>query len=324
MTKPKVAFYWNASCGGCEEAIVDLGEGLFKVLDAIEIVFWPVALDYKYEDLEKMADGEITVSFINGGIRFTEHEEIVKLLRRKSKIVVAYGSCAHLGGIPGLANLWTKESLLKYVFLEAPTVVNEEKILPKEKVKNEVGEIKLTTVSNELRPLNQVIDVDYYVPGCPPQPKVTLKAVETLLSGELPPKGSVIGASNTALCEECPLNETKPDKVFLKEIKRPHEIIPEPDKCLLVQGLLCLGPATRGGCEARCIKVNMPCTGCSGPLDNVLDYGARVISFIASIIEADEEDKVKRVLEKLVDPIGLIYKYSLPSSILKDLIKRRE
>ena len=104
MAIPKVAFYWCASCGGCEETVVDLNEDLLKVAKAVDIVLWPVALDFKKKDIEAMKDGEIAVSFINGAVRLKEQEEWVKLLRQKSGLIVAFGSCAHLGGIPGLGN----------------------------------------------------------------------------------------------------------------------------------------------------------------------------------------------------------------------------
>ncbi len=107
LAKPKIAFYWCASCGGCEEAIVDLAENILKVVEAVEFVLWPVAMDFKIKDVEALKDGEIAVSFINGGIRTGEQEHIAKLLRKKSGLVVAYGACAHLGGIPGLANFST-------------------------------------------------------------------------------------------------------------------------------------------------------------------------------------------------------------------------
>ncbi len=323
-TKVKVAFYWNASCGGCEEAIVDLGEDLFKVLEAVDIVFWPVAFDFKIEDVEKLPDGSIDVAIINGGIRFSEHEKVVKLLRKKSKIVVAYGSCACEGCIPSLANLWSKSSIMDYVYLKAPSVVNEGNVLPMEHVRTDAGDLELPAFLDTLKTLDQVIDVDYYVPGCPPTPKVTLKAIETLLSGNLPPKGEVLGASKRALCETCHLNETKPEKLAISEFKRPHLFIPDPKKCFLAQGLLCMGPVTRGGCEAVCIKANMPCSGCFGPLDNVLDFGARALSFIASIIDQKDEEGIKRTLGSIADLVGQVYKFSLAKSLLKDSIKRKE
>ena len=104
MAKPKVAFYWCASCGGCEETIVDLAEDILKVVDAVDIVLWPIALDYKLKDVQAWKEGEVAVAFINGAIRLSEQEKWVKLLRQKCSMVVAFGSCAHMGGIPGLAN----------------------------------------------------------------------------------------------------------------------------------------------------------------------------------------------------------------------------
>ena len=88
MSKPKVAFYWCASCGGCEEAVVDLEEKVLDVVNAVDIILWPVALDFKYEDVEAMEDNSIAVSFINGAIRTGEQEHIAKLLRKKSPLVL--------------------------------------------------------------------------------------------------------------------------------------------------------------------------------------------------------------------------------------------
>ncbi len=84
--KPKVAFYWCASCGGCEEAVVDLAEKVLDVVAAVDIVFWPVALDFKRHDVEAMADGSLAAAFINGAVRSTEQEEMVHLLRRKAQV----------------------------------------------------------------------------------------------------------------------------------------------------------------------------------------------------------------------------------------------
>src|SRR3972149_3085295 len=109
--KPKVAFYWCAGCGGCEESIVDLAEDILMVLDAVDIVFWPVALDFKKHDVEALADGSILAAMINGAVRTSEQEEMVRLLRRKSKVVVAYGACAAMGGIPSLANQFERERI---------------------------------------------------------------------------------------------------------------------------------------------------------------------------------------------------------------------
>jgi F420-non-reducing hydrogenase small subunit len=321
--KPKVAFYWCASCGGCEEAVVDLAEDLLKVVEAVELAFWPVALDFKREDVERLPDGSLAAAFINGAIRLSEHEEMAHLLRRKAQLVIAYGSCAHLGGVPGLANLHDRGSIFQYVYRDAPSVANPEGVFPQERFPAEEGELELPAFWDTVKALDQVVEVDYYVPGCPPTPKVTRAAIEALFGeGELPPKGTVLGAGTRALCHECPLNETKPDKLLLEGFKRVHEVIPEPNKCLLAQGLICLGPATREGCGALCISANMPCTGCFGPLDRVRDYGGKALSEIASILNSNDEGEIERALEKVADPVGTFYRYSLPKSFLGRRIRR--
>ena len=324
MEKPKIAMYWCASCGGCEEATVDLAEKILDLTNLADIVFWPVALDFKEDDVEKLPDGSITASLINGGVRMTEHEHMVKLLRKKSKIVVAYGACSAWGGVPGLLNLYGEEELFSRVYQEIPTVENPEKVTPQRSIKVDDVELKLPDVLPRLLPIDRAIEVDYYVPGCPPTPEVTWKAVEALLSGTLPPKGSVIGASEKSLCDECPLNETKPDKILIQDLKRPHQVIPDPEKCLLTQGLLCLGPATRGGCQALCVKARMPCTGCFGPLDRVTDYGAKAASFVASIVDFQDEESIEKVMDRLPDPVGTFYRYTLASSSLGGRARRNK
>ncbi len=140
-------------------------------------------------------------------------------------------------------------------------------------------------------------------------------AVTAILEGKLPPKGTVL-APDKALCDECPRKESKPEEFTIEEFKRPHQIIIDPEECLLAQGLLCLGPATRSGCEAACINGNMPCTGCMGPTSRVQDYGAKALSALASSLEADDEEVIARLMDGIVDPGGTFYRYSLPASLL--------
>jgi F420-non-reducing hydrogenase small subunit len=316
MAKPKVAFYWCASCGGCEEAVVDLAEDILKVVDAVEIVFWPVALDFKRKDVEAMEDGSIAVSFINGAIRTSEQKEMVELLRRKSGMVVAFGSCAHLGGIPGLGNFYNRQELLDMAYKHTVSTVNPEGTMPTPVTKVDGGEVTIPEVLDWAYALDQVIDVDYYVPGCSVPKDLILSAITAILTGDLPPKGTVL-SPNKALCDSCKRNETKPEKLEIKEIKRPHEVILDPEKCFLDQGVICMGPATRDGCGARCIEANMPCRGCFGPTDNVYDQGAKFLSSFASIIESDDEEEIKKIVDSIVDPAGTFYRFSLPVSLLK-------
>lgn len=314
--KPKVAFYWCASCGGCEESIVDLAEDILKVVDAVDIVFWPVALDFKKKDVEAMEDGSIAVSFINGAVRLSEQEEMAKLLRRKSGLVVAHGSCSHLGGIPGLGNFWNKETIFHRVYHTTPSTDNPDGTLPLEKSELDGKELYLPRFYDTVLPLNQVIDVDYYLPGCAPPRDLILNAVTAILEGKLPPKGAVL-SPNKSLCDDCKRNETKPEKLAIKEIKRPWEVLIDPEKCFLTQGIICMGPATRTGCGERCIEGNMPCRGCFGPTDQVYDQGAKFLSALASILDTNDEKEIEKLVDTVVDPAGSFYRFSLPSSILR-------
>ncbi len=315
MSKPKVAFYWCASCGGCEETVVDLNEAILNVVAAVDIVLWPVALDFKRSDVEKMPDGSIAVSFINGAIRSSEQFEMVEMLRKKSGLVVAFGSCAQLGGIPGLGNLFDRRGLLETVYKTCPSLTNGNTTTPVTSTKVEKGTLSLPELWDTVKTLDQVIKVDYYLPGCPPPPNLIADAVNAILSGKLPPPGSVL-APDMALCEDCPRRDSKPDKIQLSGFHRPHEIIIDPDKCLLAQGLLCLGSVTRQGCGSVCVNGNMPCTGCMGPTSHVADYGAKALSAIASMVDSNDETEIAAILDKIVDPLGTFYRYSLPASLL--------
>ncbi|MEO0205361.1 MAG: oxidoreductase [candidate division WOR-3 bacterium] len=316
MAKPKVAIYWCASCGGCEEAVVDLAEDILKVVETVDIVLWPVALDFKYKDIEAMPDKSILVSFINGSVRNSEQEHIVKLLRQKSQLVVAFGACAHLGGIPGLANIANRKEIFETAYKLTHTTANPKGVYPQLVTEIPQGKLTLPEFYDTVKSLDQTIDVDYYLPGCAPPPDLIMKGIQTLLSGNLPPKGTVI-ASEKSLCETCPRNKTKPDKMVIKEIKRISEVIADPEKCFLAEGIICVGPATRGGCGERCINANVPCRGCFGPTKEVVDQGAKFLSALASIIDANTDEEVKKITDMIIDPIGLFYMYSLPTSILR-------
>jgi F420-non-reducing hydrogenase small subunit len=313
--KPKVAFYWCASCGGCEEAVVDLAEGILDVVGAIDIVMWPVAMDFKRKDIEAMEDGSIVVTFLNGAIRTTEQEEMAHILRRKSKFMIAFGACAQLGGIPGLANMSDRKDIFQRVYSDVPTTVNTEGTVPQVSYKDNGRTVGLPGFYDTVKTLAQTVDVDYYIPGCPPTPDLLKQAVGALLAGELPPKGSVL-APDRALCDECPRKETKPEKLSITEFKRPHQVLIDHDLCLLAQGLLCMGPATRTSCGARCIQGNMPCTGCFGPTSRVKDFGGKALSAMASLLEAKDDADILKAIESIPDPVGTFYRYSLPDSLL--------
>ncbi len=312
--KPRVAFYWAGSCGGCEIAVLEIRERILDLAQAVDIIFWPVAMDFKYQDVEAMEDGSIDVCFFNGAIRSAENEHLARLFRAKSKTLVAYGSCAHEGCIPGLANLSDREGIFEVVYRENPSVENPEKLVPVTRYDLPEGEVELPTFYDTVRTLGQTVPVDYSVPGCPPQAHQSWAVFEAFVKGELPPVGSVIGAGEKTVCDEC---EHVKEEKKVKQFFRIHEIVPDEKKCLLEQGIICAGPATRSGCGALCPTANLPCRGCYGPPPGVVDQGAKFLSAVASVVDANTEEEAARIVSQIADPIGTFYRFGLAASLLR-------
>jgi F420-non-reducing hydrogenase small subunit len=313
MAKPKLAIYWAASCGGCDMAILDTNEKILDIANLVDIILWPIAMDYKYHHIREMQDKSIDLCLFNGAIRNTEQEELAKLLRQKSKVLVAFGACACLGGIPALANFTTRNDILQRVYIEINSNNNEQKTLPQVKTKVKEGEVELPELFDTVKTLAQVVPVEYYVPGCPPPVTLILKLVDLYATGKLPKVGSII-ASDKTCCDDC--DRIKENKKITK-FYRPHEIITDPKKCLLEQGIICCGPATRGGCGMSCVNANMPCRGCFGPPEGVADQGAKMLSAIASIYQGETPEEINKMLEEVVDPAGTFYRFGMAESLLK-------
>jgi F420-non-reducing hydrogenase small subunit len=321
--KLKIAFYWAASCGGCEIAVLDINEKILEVVEMADIVFWPVAIDTKYSDIEAMSDKYIDITFFNGSIRNSEQEYMAKLLRQKSITLIAFGSCAHEGCVPGLANLHDSKEILEHLYLKEKSVVNPEGIIPQPETKVKEGTLEIPEFYDTVKTLAQTVDVDYYIPGCPPPVKLIADAIDTIKAGKLPPKGSVL-APLKAVCDECP---RKRENKKIDKIYRVHEKAPDPERCLLEQGILCMGLATRSGCGAQCLQVDMPCTGCQGPGPNMPETGAGMITALAAILGYDEKDlspeDVEKLMSQIKDPVGTFYMYSLPASILRRKVMKK-
>jgi len=317
--KPKIALYWCASCGGCEETVVDLDERILDVVAAVDIVFWPCAMDFKYSDVEAMADKSIAVSFINGAIRTTEQEHVAKLLRRKSGLVVAFGDCAWMGGIPALANLSNRREIFDRAYGPGPTTVNPEGVMPQPGGMLDGRTATLPAMYDTVLRLSDVIEVDYFLPGCPPTSDLVAGAVTAILTGALPAKGSVL-ASDKSLCTTCDRNASKPDSLTVDSFRRVTQVAVDPTKCLLAQGVVCMGPATRDGCGFPCVKGNMPCTGCFGPVSGA-DQGARMVAALGGILDTSNA-ATREALAGIPDPAGSFYRYGMSASLLGS--KRKE
>jgi F420-non-reducing hydrogenase small subunit len=316
--KIKLGFLLLGGCAGCEMSVVDLSEKLADTLEHVEIAFWaPTVADVKYDDLAKMEDNAIDVAFIDGMIRLDEHVHMARIMRQKAKTLIAYGVCSALGGTAGLGSLHSKEELFEKAYKNTPTTDNPDDVYPQpECLVDGKYDLTLPSYQEKVRLLNQVVDVDYYIGGCPPHYSHVEAALNALVTGRLPPAGSYI-TNGKAVCDVCdrnPVNKEGDHRAMLHRVLRTVDGIPDDDTCLLQQGYICFGPITQGDCGASCLHVNTPCRGCGGPLPGVEDYGAQAVSSIGSIL--NDENVTSQLQEKYPNLSKFFYRYSLPSGIL--------
>ncbi len=331
--KIKIAINRAATCDGCDMAILDTDALLLDLFEIADIAFGPTYVDYKYSDVENMPDNYLTATLVHGSMRDEENVHMVKLLRQKSKLMISFGACSCFGGIPSLANgvrggiprIW------ETVYNETASTENPDGFRPQFEWTSPKGhKLTLPQPESKVVPMHYIIDVDYYLPGCPPSVdtiSILFKAVYAHVKegAPLPPKGTVI-ASEKTVCDEC--SRTKPEKYNITKIKRPHLTDLDPEKCFLEQGVICLGIATRAGCGAQCTNIgNMPCRGCYGPTSKVMDQGASMLSALASVLDMRDneldlsEDELDKIVDQIDDPLGTFYRYSLGSALINEVVE---
>ena len=276
----KVAQEWFAICGGCEVTILDVGEPLLDLLSELEFVHMPVIMDHKLlgQTGEKSQPEipEADVGIITGSIRNEENKELAGLMRSSVKTLIAMGSCACYGGIPALANQAAVEEIYKRVFQGNSTT--------------DAG----NTPTRDVPPLldrvyavDEIVDVDLKLPGCPTTPDMFAAAILHLL------KGTPLEIPDKSVCDTCSVMREKKAGAGIT-IRRPLEPVEgvgeplEKVRCFMEQGFLCQGPATRAGCagdggDPRCIRAYMPCRGCFGPLSDNANPLVDMMSAISSV-----------------------------------------
>jgi F420-non-reducing hydrogenase small subunit len=234
---------WLSDCGGCHVAVVDLHEKILDVLGAVAIQHCPVLTDIK--DYPK-AD----LGLISGAIRSAHDRHAAEKMRASCSQVIAFGTCAVYGGIPGAGSVHSREEIFDTVYRQNPTTrthtVPATAVAPLEKL---------------VTPLDEVIDVDLYLPGCPPHPAFILDALLALIEGR-PPR-----AKKESICAKCKRRMLKSE---IAQLKTNHEGIPDADTCFLSQGYVCLGSVTLDRCTAPCPNNGMICSGCAGPTMRIL------------------------------------------------------
>ncbi len=311
----KVAMYWASSCGGCDISLLEIGPHLLELIEIADVVFWPCAADFKYSDVAAYPDGSIDVCLFNGGIRSSEHEEVARLLRRKSRTLVAYGACACEGGIPALANLKTLRGIFVATYHSNPSIDNPGRVEPETCVATAHGDLELPRQYEYVLRLRDVVEVDYQSPGCPPQAEQVWMVLQLVAAGQVASRNAAVkvGCGTKSVCDECSREKRQ---VRIARFQRPHLAVPEPGWCLLEQGFVCAGPATRSGCGALCVKAGLPCRGCYGATAGAEDQGTALIGAIASNLAATTEQQARELVDLIPDPVGTFYRFGVAASLL--------
>ncbi|HOG48736.1 MAG TPA: hypothetical protein PLB78_19065 [Anaerolineae bacterium] len=163
----KLAIVDLSYCCGCDIALADLGESLFSLLQEVfDLVYAPLLMSAKDYD-------QVDVALVTGAVRTEEDVAELKKARERCKYLVAMGSCAAFGGLPGLANLCTHEEMMQAAYRTAPTVKDAQAKLPADDIPALVDTIK---------PLDAYVQVDLALPGCPPPPPVFVDFVKQVLA----------------------------------------------------------------------------------------------------------------------------------------------
>ncbi|MCB2185234.1 MAG: methyl viologen-reducing hydrogenase [Deltaproteobacteria bacterium] len=293
----RVAGECLGGCAGCEMSLLNLGEGLLDLLPRLSFVHLPLLMDHKYYgplgqgDLDRPQLPAADLGLVSGGVRTAEHLAVLQAMREKCRVLVALGTCATHGGIPALANESPLAALTERVFRTSEST--DPAPDPTETVPSLLPRVLA---------LDEKVAVDVYLPGCPPHPGQIAQTLTAALEGNAP------NLAGKSVCDTCPT--VREGKGSLKKVRRfLQNAVYDPDKpldqmrCLLEQGLVCLGPVTRAGCAGpggaapRCLAARVPCRGCYGP---VRQGGNQLLDFLNALASNAVSPR------DLVDPSSLL------------------
>ncbi len=261
----KVNIISLACCAGCVSSFLNAGDALLEVLSGdFEIVYSPTFIDLK--EIPR-----VDLAIVEGGVRTEDDEELVREVRAKSRILVALGICATHGGVTSLGNILSVRKLLEKKY----PVLNSS---------------RLPELKDLMYPISNFVDVDYYIPGCPPMPFLIVHALKSIVSGKTPLR------HQSVVCTEC---NRKIIPAKLDRLYGIYEKEADPEICLVSQGFICLGSLTRDGCGAPCPRAGFTCFGCRGPADSLMYRSRDMYTLLVKVISKRTgipEEKVKEEL----------------------------
>jgi len=206
--KPKVGVYGLTGCAGCQLSIIFNEDEILDLVSLIDLKAFPFIKGQNLDD-------EFDIVFMEGLVASNDDLKTLKKIREKTKILVALGACAHTGCIPAYRK-WTLKENYEHLLYKKDDIIKDQ----------------------DPSPIDAHVDVEFTIPGCPPDKNEILTFIKDILKGKTP------RPYNNPVCVECRKNN---------------------NACLLIHGKPCMGPITAGGCNAVCINGGFECWGCRGP-----------------------------------------------------------
>lgn len=256
---------WLNACSGCEISILNIGDPLLDILPHLNFVHITPLIDHKLfgqlGEKTEMDVPEAVVGIVTGGVRTDEQKHELEEIRKRTKFLIALGTCACHGGVPAQANMFKNEDVFEKVFRQSPSTEPspnpEDPNVPK--------------WTPTCAALDEVVKVDMSIPGCPPHPDWIVEAITAVLEGK-----TAWSLPERSVCDTCPVIREKksgggPVKRWLQNMEFNPEEGLDKMRCFNEVGFLCNGPVTLAGCAGkagvpRCIQARTPCRGCFGPI----------------------------------------------------------
>lgn len=284
-----ITTYQLTSCCGCHVALVNLGTHFLDLIAAGELVCSPVLTDTK--DIP-----DCDIALIEGSVRTEENAGILHELRDHAQTLIAFGTCACFGGVPGMGSAFGIHEILSEGY--------GTDFIPE----------NIPQLTQRLSPIDSYVEVDYYLPGCPPPPDLLHSSIEILLTGQEPPRYDL------PVCADCDRIAGNPSgkKITLTQ-KRTVNSFPDEEECLLSQGYLCLGSVSRSGCGAPCPHAGVPCTGCRGPIDRVFTEPSHgIFRDLVRRLSHFSGNSEEEVIQNLTDVLHTLYSFTLSVPDLRE------
>lgn len=293
----RIATLSLSGCFGCHMSVIDAGQRFIDLLGKAELVSTPVT--------EGEECPECDLLLVEGAIGTERDAEVLVLGRERATTLVAVGSCAAFGGIGALRNLSQRRTVVARAYGEGSELGRDG------------GDGSIPELIPRVRPVGDLVQVDAAIPGCSPTSEALLDALEAVVEGRPLP---VAGRRN--LCAECSRKHVtmlEHSRDFVADavysVMELEEV--DPDRCLVEQGVICMGTVTREGCGARCVSANIPCRGCMGPANPEFEQGGKMVDSLAAVLPAG-------AIMFLDDLMGTGYRFSLPVSVLPTIFDDRK